>query len=72
MEHNGCYTNLNIHQRVNAKSWIVGITCGFIKQPMQHCLGWKNLPPKLAENLDEPFTKEATLLKKNWLLRIYR
>ena len=68
MEHNGCYTNLNINHRINAKSWVCGITNGQMHYMLHFCLGWKKLPPKLAENIDEPFTKEALLKKKNWML----
>lgn len=68
MEHNGCYTNLNIHHRINAKSWVFNITNGSICHVIAFCLGWKNLPPKLEANIDEPFTKEALLKKRNWML----
>ena len=68
MEHNGCYTNMSINERINAKSWVGGITNGHLPSLVQFCLDMKKLPPKLAENIDEPYTKEALLKKKNWML----
>lgn len=68
MEKNECYTKLNINERINAKSWVSFITNGQMPHLLQFCLGWKNLPPKLAENIGEPFTKEALLLRRNWML----
>lgn len=68
MAHNDCYTKLNINERINAKSWVDGITNGQMHHLLHFCLEWKNLPPKLAENIGEPYTKEALLHKRNWML----
>ena len=68
MEQNGCYTNLPVNERINAKNWVNGLTNGRMHSVLGFCLGWKKLPPKLADNIDEPYTKEALLKKKNWMI----
>ena len=59
------YRELNIHQRINVKSWVrhdIPITCVYHSVLLYET----GLPRQLADNIDTPCDRESLLLRRNW------
>lgn len=59
------YRELNIHQRINVKSWVrhdIPITCVYHSVLLYETV----LPRQLADNIDTPCDRESLLLRRNW------
>lgn len=59
------YVDLNIHERINAKSWVKELYqpayCNLIEDVTADYL-----TEKVMQNIDQPCTRESKLYRKNW------
>ena len=59
------YTELNIHERINAKSWLVGLGPQLYRRPIFTLLPI-NLPDVIEQNVSQPYDHETKLFRRNW------
>ena len=59
------YTELNIHERINAKSWLVGLRLRNFSRPVISLL-LIDLPISIRQNVSQPYDNETRLYRKNW------
>lgn len=60
------YIELNINERINAKSWLVGLGGQQLYSRPVLTLLPNNLPDIIKQNISQPCDHETKLYRKNW------
>jgi hypothetical protein len=60
------YIELNINERINAKSWVAELCCLVSYSVIKTLVLADDLPDYIRQNISQPCDHETILYRKNW------